>query len=123
MAMKKSPYKKETNNAERWDVELHELSHILSQAEEQKNGMKFELADHIYLFIFDNENGADTAYLNLYGVSIRADVRAYEKDGKTTYFLSYPSFKKKDGTYSQQVKCYSNNINSVINDVLDSYYN
>lgn len=44
-------------------------------------------------------------------------------EGKNGAFLSYPSFKTKDGDYVNQAYCFDTYINKAIKEALDGYIN
>lgn len=84
---------------------------------------RYKLSDHVYLDICFNDDGNDTAQLNICGVAIKCRiVKTKNKDREYTYFLGLPSYKNKDGDYVNLVIIFNKEMNNCISELLERIY-
>ena len=79
-----------------------------------------EIADGITLDLYDRGKKGISAKITLCDSFV---IYAKVVEGKNGAFLSYPSFKTKDGDYVNQAYCFDTDINKAINEALDGYIN
>lgn len=84
---------------------------------------RYHLSKYVYLDICFNEDGNDTAQLNVCGVAIKCRiVKTKTSKLEYTYFLGLPSYKKKDGDYANLVIIFNKEMNDCISELLERIY-
>lgn len=74
---------------------------------------------NVRIYLNDTNNIVARAYINVCNLYIiKADIRQYTKNGVTKLFVSYPSYKKSTGEYSD----YTYALNGAINDYIIDVY-
>lgn len=124
MAIKKNQ-QKETKETRNNFFTPNNLKDIANQGVELKDGkgMRFTLCDGLSLTIMGmGDNAEDIAFLNVGDFSIFATVRSYEKNGTKKWFLSLPSYKKKNGDYFEYVRMFNKDLHNTISQLLEDYY-
>lgn len=111
------------NKSERIDyfkAILNKVEDIIANAtkNEKGNATRYELADGVLLTIVDSDKERDLGSLNIYGLSVNVSIAM----GKNGAFVSYPSYKAKDGSYKDLVTSYSKALNDTIKEVLAKHY-
>ena len=79
-----------------------------------------EIADGITLDLYDRGAKGVNAKITLCDAFV---IYARVVGGKNGLFLSYPSFKTKNGDYVNQAYCFDKDINKAINEAIDVYIN
>lgn len=86
-------------------------------SEEIKPGVKkYFLSEECTATVYTEQ---ESCYLMIWGFGIWCKVR----EGKNGLFLSYPSYKKQDGSYSDLVTCFDKEFNKLINQILEEHFN
>ncbi|MBQ0111597.1 MAG: hypothetical protein KBT03_00540 [Bacteroidales bacterium] len=84
---------------------------------------RYQLSKYVYLDICFNDDGNDTAQLNVCGVAVKCRiVKAKNRNREVTYFLGLPSYKKKDGDYADLVIIFNKEMNECISELLERIY-
>lgn len=78
-----------------------------------------EIADGITLDLYDRGAKGVNAKITLCDAFV---IYARVVGGKKGLFLSYPSFKTKNGDYVNQAFCFDTEINKSINEVLNAFF-
>lgn len=96
------------------------IEEIIKEAKQENDTtIKYPLAQGVTMVIVD---GGDADYdygrLEVMGVSINVKYRS----GKNGYFMSMPSYQKKNGEYANHVLILSKNMIEKISEVLSHHY-
>ena len=78
-----------------------------------------EIADGITLDLYDRGQKGVSAKITLCDAFV---IYARVVEGKKGPFISYPSFKTKNGDYVNQVFCFDTEINKSINEALNVFF-
>ena len=73
---------------------------------------------YITMDLYDRGAKGDSAKITLCDAFV---IYAKVVEGKNGAFLSYPSFKTKDGDYVNQAYCFDTDINKAINEAIEDY--
>ena len=82
--------------------------------------LELDNAGNITLDLYDRGKKGISAKITLCDAFV---IYARVVEGKNGPFLSYPSFKTKDGDYVNQAYCFDTDINKAINEAIDGYIN
>lgn len=95
----------------------YSISKVMETEKEVKEGIvKFEIKKGCFATFFDK---TDSCCLNIWGFEIWCKV-GKTKDGHR--FLSFPSYKKKDDTYGDYVKCFDKGFHDLIKELISKVY-
>lgn len=101
------------------DLEFNKLDEIIASKLEEKNVTRYPVAPGVTLAIFNSDrDDYDFGSLNVYGLSVDITIRS----GKKGMFISYPSYKNKDGEYKNLVSNFSKSFNEILASVVNKHY-
>ena len=109
---------------ERCAFEFRKLEKIMGDKFENENKVVFDLVERqggrttVTLTLYPGDGDYDNGVLDLFGITIRVTARS----GKSGMFLSFPSYKGKDGDYHDHVTVYDKNFHAIVKEVLTAYY-
>ena len=81
--------------------------------------LEVEIADGICLAIYDRPGENDSCKITLGNAFVIFGKIIQSDNGP---FISYPSWKDKNGDYHNQAYCFDRKINETIKEMLDKYY-
>lgn len=112
------------NAPARVTLKFREVVDIMSSAEETDTRVTFDLVEKqggkscVTLTIYPSDEDYDNGVLELFGFSIRVNIRS----GQNGMYLSLPARKTSKGDWFDLVKCYDTNFHSTVKEVLAAYY-
>lgn len=114
MAFKKNAETGKTTNKEgkTYATKWYTLDEVISKAEAKEKTVLYTLANDITLDVNAEKMWAN---INYCGCSFFAQIKE-RKDGG--YFLSFPSYKKKDGSWEDIVSIYDKGFHSLVKELL-----
>ena len=81
--------------------------------------LEVEIADGIWLSIYDRPGENDSCKITLGNAFVIFGKIIQSDNGP---FISYPSWKDKNGEYHKHAYCFDRKINITINETLEKYY-
>lgn len=109
---------------ERATLKFRSMAEIMGDKFENENKVVFDLVERqgglttVTLTLYPGDGDYDNGVLDLFGITIRVTARS----GKSGMFLSFPSYKGKDGEYHDHVTAYDKNFHAIVKEVLAAYY-
>lgn len=81
--------------------------------------LEVEIVDGIWLSVYDRPGKNDSCKITLNNAFVIFGKIIQSDNGP---FISYPSWKDKNGDYHNQAYCFDKEINETINETLEKYY-
>lgn len=81
--------------------------------------LEVEIAEDIWLSVYDRPGKNDTCKITLFNAFVIFGKIIQSDNGP---FISYPSWKDKNGEYHKQAYCFDKIINETIKETLEEYY-
>lgn len=81
--------------------------------------LEVEIAEDIWLSVYDRPGKNDSCKITLNNAFVIFGKIIQSDNG---VFISYPSWKDKDGEYYNQAYCFDKEINETIKETLEEYY-
>ena len=99
-------------------IHFNSIDDIIEGKEVNGKRTSYPLYGGVTLTITDTDKDYDFGQLNVFGLCVNVTIFS----GKEGMFISYPSYKNKDGEYVNLVNNFDKDFNSIIKEVLARHY-
>ena len=92
---------------------------VNTKSKAKEPDLEVEISEGIWLSIYDKPGKNDSCKITLNNAFVIFGKIVQSDNGA---FISYPSWKDKNGDYHNQAYCFDKEINETIKETLDKYY-
>lgn len=90
-----------------------------TKSKAKEANLEVEISEGIWLSVYDRQGKNDSCKITLNNAFVIFGKIIQSDNG---VFISYPSWKDKDGEYHNQAYCFDKEINETIKETLEEYY-
>lgn len=95
-----------------------EINNSVINPTKDGGAFRYELADGITLGIVFTDGDVDFGFLDFFGLNVSIKIRT----GKNGQFVSFPSYKAKDGSYKDEARVFDKNFHECVRELLALIY-